>query len=262
MPDVISLRFLGPTAGPPDGESVIVVDLSAFPLLAGRIGIDAALLFLLLRAMRLRAGAGQATLHALAWPLRTSERRIAAGIETLARAGLLTYTWERTRTGDGIVFEFPAQTPLRPPTGAWLPSPARVHPLPTIAFVQSLPLLGRDAFALYLALLAREPVRRARTELRLSAVATSIGIVGSRRQRRAVRRLVRGRVLEIANRSAVFAPATLRELPPPTRRERHLLRFLAIPFLPAALRELAILAAAVAASVTLLLTLALHARHR
>ena len=261
MPDVISLRFLGPAAAAPDGESVIVVDLSAFPLLAGRIGIDAALLFLLLRALRLRAGAGQATLHALAWPLRTSERRIALGIETLARAGLLTYTWERTRTGDGIVFEFPAQTPLRAPT-AWPPSPARVHPLPTIAFVQALPLLGRDAFALYLALLGREPVRRARTELRLSGVATSIGIVGSRRQRRAVRRLVRGRVLQIENRSAVFAPATLRELPPSTRRERHLLRFLAVPFLPTALRELAILAAAVVASVALLLTLALHARHR
>jgi hypothetical protein len=261
MPDVIALRFLGPATTPPDGESVIVVDLSAFPLLAGRIGIDAALLFLLLRALRLRTGAGQATLHALAWPLRTSERRIAAGIETLGRTGLLTYTWERTRAGDGIVFEFPARTPLRPPTGAWPPSPARSHPLPTIAFVQALPLLGRDAFALYLALLGREPVRHARAELRLSSVATSIGIVGSRRQRRAIRRLMRGRVLEIASRSAVFAPATLRDLPPPTRRERHLLRLLAIPFLPAALRELALLAAAVVASIAFL-TLALHARHR
>jgi hypothetical protein len=261
MPDVISLRFLGPSATPPDGESVIVVDLSAFPLLTGTVGIEAALLFLLLRALRARAGAGQATLHALAWPLRTSERRIAGSIETLARSGLLTYTWERTRTGDGIVFEFPAQTPLRPPTGAWPPSSARVHPLPTLAFVQALPLLGRDAFALYLALLAREPVRRARTDLRLSGVATSIGIAGSRRQRRAVRRLVRGRVLEIA-KGAVFASATLHELPPPTRRERHLLRFLAIPFLPAALRGLLVLAAAAVASIALLLTLAFHARHR
>jgi hypothetical protein len=260
MPDVISLRFLGPSATPPDGESMIVVDLSAFPLLTGTVGIDAALLFLLLRAMRVRAGAGQATLHTLAWPLRTSERRIAESIEALARAGLLTYTWERTRTGDGVVFEFPEQTPLRPPT-AWPPSPARVYPLPTIAFVQALPLLGRDAFALYLALLAREPVRRARTDLRLSGVATSIGITGSRRQRRAVRRLVRGRVLEIA-KGAVFASATLHELSPPTRRERHLLRFLAIPFLPGALRGLLVLAAAAVASIALLLTLALHARHR
>jgi hypothetical protein len=258
MPDVISLRFLGPSATPPDGESVIVVDLSAFPLLTGTVGLDAALLFLLLRALRVRTG--QVTLHALAWPLRTSERRIAAGIETLARAGLLTYTWERTRAGDGIVFEFPAQTPLHPPT-AWPPSPARVHPLQTIAFVQALPLLGRDAFALYLALLAREPVRRARTDLRLSGVATSIGIAGGRRQRRAVRRLVRARVLEIA-KGAVFASATLHELPPPTRRERHLLRFLAIPFLPSALRGLALLAVAAIASIALLLTLALHARHR
>jgi len=258
MPDVISLRFLGPSATPPDGESVIVVDLSGFPLLTGTVGLDAALLFLLLRAMRLRTG--QVTLQALAWPLRTSERRIAAGIETLARAGLLTYTWERTRTGDGIVFEFPAQTPIHPPT-TWPPSPARVHPLPTIAFVQALPLLGRDAFALYLALLAREPVRRARTDLRLSGVATSIGISGSRRQRRAVRRLVSGRVLEIS-KGAPFASATLHELPPPTRRERHLLRFLAIPFLPSALRGIAILAAAALASIALLLNLALHARHR
>ncbi len=258
MPDVISLRFLGPSAPPPDGESVIVVDLSAFPLLAGTVGLDAALLFLLLRALRVRTG--QASLHALAWPLRASERRVTAGIETLARAGLLTYTWERTRGGDGIVFEFPAQTPIHPPT-AWPPSPARVHPLPTIAFVQALPLLGRDAFALYLALLAREPVRRARTDLRLSGVATSIGIDGSWRQRRAVRRLVRGRVMEIAH-GAPFASATLHELPPPTPRERHLLRFLAIPSLPSALRGLALLAAAAVASIALLLTLALHARHR
>lgn len=262
MPDVIALRFLGPAAAPPDGESTIVVDLSAFPLLAGKVGINAALLLLLLRAMRVRMHAGQATLHALAWPLRTNERRIAAEVATLARAGLLVYTWEQTHVGDAIVFEFPAQTPLRPPTGTWPPSPARVHPLPTIAFVQALPLLGRDAFALYLALLAREPVRRARTELRLSSVATSIGIVGSRRQRRAIRRLVRAGVLEITYGAGDFAPATLRELPPPTRRERHLLRLLAIPFLPAALRELAILAAAVVASALILLTLALHARHR
>jgi hypothetical protein len=263
MHELIALRFLGPASPPPDEQSVVPVDLSAWPLLVGRLGEDAAaLLYLLLRAVRVRSGAGQATLHALAWPLRTSEARVRRGLDALARADLLAFAWERTRTGEGIVFEFPAQTPLHPPTRAWPPSSARVHALPTIWFVQALPLLGRDAFALYLALLAREPTRRARTELRLSGVAASIGIVGAHRQRRAVRRLRRFGALQIDAARGPFAPATLRDLPPPTPRERRVLRLLAIPFLPTALRELAALAAALVAAALVLLTLALHARHR
>jgi hypothetical protein len=262
MPELIALRFLGPASPPPDGPSVVPVDLSAWPLLVGRLGTQAALLYLLLRAVRVRAGAGHATLHALAWPLRTSEARVRRGLDVLARADLLAFAWERTRTGEGIVFEFPAQTPIHPPVRAWPPSSARLHALPTIWFVQALPLLGRDAFALYLALLAREPTRRERAELRLSAVAASIGIVGTFRQRRALRRLRRFGALHVESNVGPFAPATLRDLPPPTPHERRVLRFLAIPFLPAALRELAVLAAALVAAVLVLLTLALHARHR
>jgi len=54
MDDRIHLRFLAPAAEPPDGQSVITVDLSGFGLLAGRVGRDAALLSLLLRATRVR----------------------------------------------------------------------------------------------------------------------------------------------------------------------------------------------------------------
>jgi len=262
MRDLIALRFLGPSGPPPEGQSVVPVDLSAFPLLVGRVGLDAALLLLLLRAVRVRAGAGHATLHALAWPLGQSERRVRSGVDALARADLIAYTWERTRTGDGIVFEFPSQTPLHPPTRAWPPSAARIHALPTIWFVQALPLLGRDAFGLYLALLAHESARRTRTNLRMSGVAASIGIVGVHRVRRATRRLARRGVLRVESGGNAFALASLHEPLPPTPRERRLLRLLAIPFLPAALRELVRLAAALLAAVLVLLTLALHARHR
>lgn len=257
MDALLRLRFLTPSAEPLDGQSAITVDLSGFGLLAGRVGRDAALLYLLLRATRVR-GAGSATLHSLAWPLCARDADVRAWLDQLARADLLAYAAERTATGEVLAFEFLPQAPLRAPEQPWPPSAARTHALPTIWFVQALPLLGRDAFALYLALLGREPVRTGAVDIRLGVVAQTVGITGARRQRRAVRRLVRAGVLTLDG-----ARGAVREPVPPTPRERRLLRFLAIPFLPAALRELAALAVAVALAVAALLTLSLHAaRHR
>src|SRR6202008_1309421 len=130
------------------------------------------------RAFRVRAARGQATVHDLAWPLRAPERRVRRWLADLARADLLTYADERTRAGVAFTFEFPAQPPLRAPERHWPPSATRTHTLPTIWFVQALPLLGRDAFALYLALLGREPLRGHAADVRLVAVAQTIGITG------------------------------------------------------------------------------------
>jgi hypothetical protein len=257
MDALVRLRFLAPSSEPPDGQAAITADLSGFALLAGRVGRDAALLYLLLRAVRVRAARGQATIRSLAWPLRARDAAVRAWLDRLARADLLGYAVERTEAGEVLAFEFLPQTPLRAPDRLWPPSATRTHALPTIWFMQALPLLGRDAFALYLALLGHEPVRASAADVRLAAVAQTIGITAAWRQHRAVRRLVRAGVLTLDG-----ARGTVREPPPPTPRERRLLRFLAIPFLPAALRELAALGLALALAVATLFTLALHAaRH-
>jgi hypothetical protein len=257
MDDHLHLRFLAPSPEPPDGQSAITVDLSGFGLLAGRVGRNAALLALHLRALRAR-GARTTTLHALAWPLRARARDVRTWLDRLAAADLLAYSVERTEGGELLTCEFLPQTPLRAPERPWPPSATRTHVLPTIWFVQALPLLGRDAFALYLALLGREPIRRATADVRLGVVAQTIGLTGRWRQRRAVRRLVRSGVLTV-DRSR----GTLREPPPPTARARRLLRLLATPNLPAALRELAALALTLVLALLALLTLGLHAaRHR
>ena len=254
---MLTLRFLVPTAEPSDGQSAITVDLSGFALLCGRVGRDAALCYLLLRAMRVRAARGRATLHDLAWPLRATERHVRRWLRQLAAADLLVFAVERTATGEQLAFEFPAQTPLRSPERAWPPSAARTHALPTIWFVQALPLLGRDAFALYLALLGHEPLRAPVADVHLPAVAQAIGITGAWR-RCAVRRLVRAGALTIEG-----TRGTVREPAPPTARERRLLRFLSVPSLPAMLRELGLLLLALLLALLSLLTLALHAaRHR
>lgn len=256
MDDLLHLRFLAPTPEPPDGQTAITADLSGFALLAGRVGRDAALLYLLLRAVRVRGARGTATLHSLGWPLRARDGDVRAWLDRLARADLLAYSIEPT--GDALAVEFLPQAPLRAPEQVWPPSVARRQVLPTIWFVQSLPLLGRDAFALYLALLGHEPVRARATDVRLAVIAQSIGITNAWRQRRAVRRLVRAGALTLDGMRG-----TVREPMPPTPQQRRLLRFLAVPFLPAALRELAALAVALTLAIAALLTLSLHAsRHR
>lgn len=255
MDDLLHLRFLTPAPEPPDGQSAITVDLSGFALLAGRVGRDAALLYLLLRAVRVRGVRGTAALHSLGWPLRARDGDVRTWLDRLARADLLVYSIE---TSDVLGVEFLPQAPLRAPEQVWPPSVARTHVLPTIWFVQALPLLGRDAFALYLALLGHEPVRSRATDVRLAVVAQSIGITKAWQQRRAVRRLVRAGVLTLDGMRG-----TVREPTAPTPQQRRLLRFLAVPFLPAALRELAALAVALTLAIAALLTLSLHAsRHR
>lgn len=96
------------------------------------------------------------------------------------------------------------------------------------------------------------------TDVRLAVIAQSIGITSAWQQRSAVRRLVRAGVLTLDG-----TRGTVREPAPPTPQQRRLLRLLAIPFLPAALRELAALAVALTLAIAALLTLSLHAsRHR
>jgi hypothetical protein len=127
----------------------------AFPEVFGlvaRIGPEAALLLLTLRAMRTREPGGAVQVEELAWMLVARPGEILGWLERLSQARLLVYD----RRGRGaLVVELVASLP---DPSTW-PLEGVVGPpreLPTYYFTQVLPRTRRTAFLLYLALLARE----------------------------------------------------------------------------------------------------------
>jgi hypothetical protein len=123
--------------------------------------------------------------------------------------------------------------------------------LPTHWFVQVLPLVGRTTFTVYLYLLWCEPHR---TESHVDHLAGMVKLRGRAHARWHLRKLARRALLV---KHPEHGGIVVSDPAPPTRFERLLLRYLAIPFLRRALVHLAVLATAI---LVLVLFLALLAR--
>jgi hypothetical protein len=245
LQDSTRLRFLTPRPEPPEGISTLRADLSAFFVVVEAVGRNEALLLLLAKALRQRTGLLALRLNDLAWMLRVSNRRVIHWLDRLTRSGHVIYHVEDLWGIDTVLVEIVGGVKSRHYERTVQ------QDLPTHWFVQVLPLVGRTTFTVYLYLLWCEPHR---TESHVDHLVGMVKLRGRAHARWHLRRLERRALLA---RHPEHGGLVVSDPAPPSRFERLLLRYLAIPFLRRALVHLAVLATAI---LVLVLFLALLAR--
>ena len=218
LQDDTRLRFLAPRPEPAEGLTTVTADLSAFFVIVDRVGRNEALLLLVTKALRQRTGLMALKVNDLAWILRASNRRVVHWLDRLVHHRLVVYQIEDFWGVDTVIVEIVAADGR---TSQF--EPALRLELPTHWFVQVLPLVGRTTFSVYLYLLARERVGAMHVDHLIETLK------------------LRGRVharwhLSRLRRRAILTPegdgtGKVRDPNPPTRAERLLLRYLALPFL-------------------------------
>jgi hypothetical protein len=244
LQDDTRLRFVTPRPEPPEGVSTVRADLSAFFVIVDRVGRNEALLLLLTKALRQRTGLLALRVNDLAWMLRVSNRRVIRWLDHLVTSGHVVYNVEDLWGIDTVLVEIVA--------GGIEPHhyDRAVHQeLPTYWFVQVLPLVGRTTFTVYLYLLWCEPHR---SETHIDDLTDTVKLRGRFHARWHLRKLERRALL---TRHADHAGFIVGDPHPPSRMERLLLRFLAIPHLRRSLVHIALLAAAVLVLAVLLVLL-------
>lgn len=138
-PDPTRLFFLGPRKAPAEELSTVSVDLAHLFSLIPRVGRNAAVLYLAVRAMRQRAGVTSFAIDDLAWMLRARPIRIRLWMQRLARAGFLVYHMANGSFSDVLLLEVAAR-----------PDAGRTHDIPTHWVPHVLPRLNRAGFLVYL----------------------------------------------------------------------------------------------------------------
>jgi hypothetical protein len=245
--DAVRFRVLAPHEPPVEGLSTITTDLGAFFVIVGRVGRDEALLLLLIRALRQRRGERGLRLQDLAWVLRTSEGGVARWLDRLTHHGLLVYQVEEGNGVETLTVEVAAEEAA----SAWV---VRSHELPSHWFVQTLPLLGRTTFSVFLFLLSRDTHEGL---ARIDDIVTNVQLRGRLHAHWHLRKL---------HAHALLAPhpsngsLVVRDPSPPTAAQRLRLRLLALPFLQRARKQLVRLVLAVLVLLALLV-LAAHVPH-
>jgi hypothetical protein len=215
------LRFLTPHAEPPEGLSMVAVDLTAFFAIVERIGRDEALLLLVVRALRQRTGLLALKVHDLAWMLRVSNRRVILWLDRLTRERLVVYHVEDFWGVDTVIVEIAEQ---REDAHSFAPR-VRVD-LPSHWFVQVLPLIGRTTFTVYLFFHLSE---HGNAEIALDHLVAMVRLRGRWHARLHVARLRRAALLKRDPRDRLTL--VLSDPSPPTRLARIRLRFRAVPLL-------------------------------
>jgi hypothetical protein len=245
--DRVRFRVLAPHAPPVEGLSTVSADLGAFFVIVDRVGRDEALLLLLIRALRQRRGERGLRLHDLAWALRASEGGVSHWLDRLTHHGLIVYQVEEGNNLDTVTVEVMAEEAA----SAWV---TRRHDLPSHWFVQTLPLLGRTTFAVFLFLLSRDTHEGL---ARIDDIVTSVRLRGRLHAQWHLSRL---------HAHALLSPhpsdgsLVVRDPSPPTAAQRLRLRLLALPFLRQARKQIVRLALA-AVLLLVLLTLAARIPH-
>ncbi len=235
-----TVRVLAPHAAPAEGRSVVRTDLAGFFVVVEEVGRDEALLLLLVRALRQRYGFDRVALHDLVWMLRASHGRVRTWLDRLTRHGRVEYVVE-DRHGNEIVFVEILREREASPF-------ATHHDLPTAWFVQTLPLLGRATFAVFLFVLSRDAHDGL---LRPDDVARAVRLP----HRHALRHLRRLRERGMLMKHPETHLLTLVDPRPLGARDRVRLRLLALPYFRGVAREITYGLVALLALVALLLFL-------
>ena len=250
------LRFLTPRSPMPEGMSVVTVDLAAFFALVDRLGRDEALLLLTVKALRQRTGLLALQMNDLAWMLRSTNRRVTGWLDRLVRHGTIVYHLEDLWGIDTVMVEVIVPPFETSPTKSARYEGAKQHELPTHWFVQVLPRVGRTTFVVYLYLLARETLRDEHAGFHIADVVARAKLRNRLHAHFHLRRLRTQALIQPhpSGRGFVLADPS-----PPTRGERLLLRYRAIPYLRRALFHVALLLLLLATLVTVLLLASQHA---
>ncbi len=190
------LHFLVPRYMPPEGVSVLPIDLTAFFVTVRRVGRNPGLLLLTMRALRQRTGFSSVRIGDLSWILRTTGFTVGRWLEQLSRHGLVVYDLTGGSARDAVVVEIVTESPdLSAGTGTPAASGPAHHELPTHWFVHVLPRVGRTTFLVYLRLLAFEGTADGRPVLVVEHLASDLGLLGTMHARLHLRRLRRHRLL-------------------------------------------------------------------
>lgn len=213
---------------------MVSTDLTAFFVIIERVGRNEALLMLVAKALRQRTGLLALRVNDLAWMMRVSNRRVIRWLDRLVHHRLVVYHIEDFWGVDTVIVEIAGTSVDTTPYERVI----RVD-LPTHWFVQVLPLVGRTTFAVYLYLLSREQVGG----MHVDHLVDLLRLRGRFHAHWHLRRLRKRDLLQHGPDGA----SKVADPPPPSRHERLLLRFLALPFLRRRMWHVAMLAATLAA---------------
>lgn len=138
-PDATRIYFLSPRAPAPEGIVTVPVDFAHLFSLIPRVGRNATMLYVTLRALRQTAGMGSFKVDDLVWLLRARPWRIWWWMHKLSKQKLLVYRLANGYFTDVLLFQVAAR-----------PTMAREHDVPTHWFEHVLPLHSRTRFLVYL----------------------------------------------------------------------------------------------------------------
>jgi hypothetical protein len=138
-PDATRIYFVAPRAPAAEGIVTVPVDFDHLFSLIPRVGRNATVLYLTLRALRQTAGPGSFKVEDLVWILRARPWRIVWWMHKLSTQHLLVYRLTNGYFTDVLLFQVAAR-----------PAVGREHHLPAHWFEHVLPLHSRTRFLVYL----------------------------------------------------------------------------------------------------------------
>ncbi len=144
-PDATRIYFLSPRAPAPEGIVTVPVDFAHLFSLIPRVGRDATMLYVTLRALRQTAGMGSFKVDDLVWLLRARPWRIWWWMHKLSKQKLLVYRLANGYFTDVLLFQVAVR-----------PTMAREHDVPAHWFEHVLPLHSRTRFLVYLYIRSHE----------------------------------------------------------------------------------------------------------
>lgn len=218
------VQLVHPTPEGNFGLPSLKVDLGTFLVTTRRVGMDAGLTLLTVRALSLRSK-GTVPLRELGWTLGATDREVRRWLRVLEIRGLCVVH----ETSSGSIRLEVASTETERTLFGPDDTPGVVHLLPTHWFVRTLPLLGRRSFLAYLYLRSREGAAGLTEPLTVGGVARACGLSGASQTDRALRRLRRAHLIAKAGTRGRFV---LADPLPLTRRQRKYLAWLAAGALP------------------------------
>lgn len=144
-PDPTRIYFVSPRSAAAEGIVTVPVDFAHLFSLVPRVGRNATLLYVTLRALRQTAGMGSFKVEDLVWMLRARPWRVHWWMHKLSKERLLVYRLTNGYFTDVLLFQVAAR-----------PTMGRAHDVPTHWFEQVLPLHPRTRFLVYLYVRSRE----------------------------------------------------------------------------------------------------------